>query len=488
MKKFIILLGLIAATLSVVAQEKNQFVFEMGRPSIYELTMKEYRADKSADAIVIYESGDFYFKLVERDRDYYYSIVKTYKTKIKILKESGIERAKFAIPVYKESEYIWDNFYIQTANVFNYDSTANKMIKTSFEDEEWLIDVKKIKEHKLNKNFVIKNFALRDVKVGSIIEVEYAIETPFGFSFQWQYQKDIPVVYSKIRYRTNSPLIYAYRLNSDKKFDEFYEDVIRTQSSTSKETAYVLGMKNIPAFKPGSKNEILTIYFQLKEQKAVTNTAFQTDVKSFEIARDWKEYSYEILGYDDFGKYIKKAEKEAKKILPKINLSGKNQQETMESILNFVKTNYNWNGLYGKYVLYQMPDFLERKNGNAANLNLFLIGLLNAAKIPATPVLVTPYNNGDVSKLHPFDGIFNYVIAAVTIGNTTYYLDAASFEKKTDITGFVVNKKGNLFVKIAQIEPNTINNLYPEKEKLDNDGELTLLLNSLKKVFYFLKN
>ena len=475
-----------SVTLSAFAQEADKFVFDIGKPSVYELTMTEYKADKSADAIVIYETGDFYFKLVERDRDYYYSIVKTYKTKIKILKPSGIERAKFAIPIFKESEYIWENFYVQTATIYNYDS-INKIVATKFEDEEWLIGGKKTKENKLNKNYTVKNFTLPDVKVGSVIELEYAIETPFGFSFEWQFQKDIPVVYSKFRYRTNSPLVYAYRLNSNKKFDEYYEDVLRTTSSTSKEAAHVFGMKNLSAFKKGSENGILTLYFQLKGQREASNSIYQTQDKSFEIVRDWKEYSYEILGSEDFGKYIKKAEKETKKLLPSLNLSGKNQQETMEIILNYVKSNYNWNGFYGKYVLYQLPDFLQFKNGNAANINLFLIGMLNAAKISATPVLISRYTPNDVGKLHPFDILFNYVIAAVTIGNTTYYIDAADFEKKSDIMGFVVDKKRNLFIKINKIESNTINNLKPVPEKMENNGEFSTLLNSLKKVFYFFK-
>ena len=488
MKKSTFLLGLMAVTISAVAQEANKFSFELGKLSSYELTMTKYEADTTADAIVIFESGDFYFKHIDRNKDYYYSLVKTCKIKIKILKPSGIERAKFAFPVFQESEYMWEKFYVQTANVYNYDTITKKTETSTFEDEEWLIGGKKTKENKLNSNYTVKNFTLSDVKVGSIIELEYVIETPFGFSFEWQFQKNIPVVYSKIRYRANAPLIYVQHLNSDKKFDEYNEEVLKTYSSTVKQMAFTFGMKDIPAFKAGNKNDMLTLYFQLKKQAFIGSNYQSKDLMATEeIVSNWKEYSNEILAYDDFGKYIRKTEKEAKKILPTLNLSGKSQQETMESILNYVKTNYNWNGVYGKYVLHQLPDFLKYKNGNAANINLFLIGLLNAAKISATPVLISQYTPNDAGKLHPFDALFNYVIAAVTIGNTTYYIDAADFEKKTDIMGFLVDKKNNLFIKIAKIEPNTINNLKPEQEKYDNDGEFITILNSYKKVFYFFK-
>ena len=484
MKKLITLLCLMTVTLPAIAQENSKFSFELGKISNYELTMTQYEADTTADAIVIYESGDFYFKHIDREKDYYYSLVKTYKTKIKILKPSGIERAKFAIPVFQESEYMWENFYVQTANVYNYNPITKQIEQSTYQDEEWLIGGKKTKENKLNKNFTIKNFTFPDVKVGSIIEIEYVIETPFVFSFEWLFQKNIPVVYSKLRYRANAPLVYVQHLNSNKKFDEYNEELLRTYSSTIKQMAFTFGMKDIAAFKIGNKNDMLTLYFQLKQKISIEN---ENVMGSEEIVGNWKEYSNEILAYDDFGKYIKQTEKEAKNILPTLNLYGKNQLETMEGILNYVKSNYNWNGFYGKYVLHQLPDFLKHKNGNAANINLFLIGLLNAAKVPATPVLISKYNNNIDNEVYPLDAFYNYVIARVTIGNTTYYLDAANFKQTSELTGFVVKKNSNEFIKITKIEPNTINNLKPEQEKFDNDGEFNTILNTFKKIFCFIK-
>ena len=479
MKKSTILIGLMVVVISVVAQESNSFVFELGKPNLYELTMTEYKSDKSADAIVIYESGDFYFRRIDRQekKDFYFSLVKVYKMKIKILKESGMERAKFAIPVFNGNVYMWDKFTIQSVNVYNYDTINKKIEKKNFKDKESIIGGKFINDNDLNSNYTIKNFALNDVSVGSIIELEYAIETPFIFSFQWQFQKNIPIVYSKLRYQTTPFLIYVYQLNNDKKFDEYYEEYLKAQSKTANEKSYVFGMKNIPAFKNNKENDVLTINFQLNEQR---NPYTMTN---YDVVPIWQTYSNEIIGYDDFGKYIKQAEKEAKNILSSLNLSGMSQQEAMKTILNYVKTNYNWNGYYGKYVLNKVSDFIKDKNGNAANINLFLIGLLNTAKIPATPVLISQYNNS--VKSYPFDAYFNYVIARVTINNTTYYFDAADFIKKTDLTGFVVKKNSNEFVKIEKIEPNTINNFKPEQEKFDNDSEFVTLLNSFKKVFYF---
>ena len=212
----------------------------------------------------------------------------TYKTKIKILKPSGIERAKVAFPVFRESDYMWEKFYIQTANVYNYNPVAKKLEQSTFEDGEWLIGGNNIKEKKINKNYIIKNFTLPDVKVGSIIELEYVIETPFVFSFEWHFQKNIPVIYSKLRYRTNSPFVYANHLNSDRKFDEYSEEVLKTRSTSLKETAITFGMKNIPAFKENNKNDMITLYFQLNKQRLST-------MEYEYIVRDWKEYSKEIL-------------------------------------------------------------------------------------------------------------------------------------------------------------------------------------------------
>jgi hypothetical protein len=483
MKKQVFLMSFMGVAMLVAAQENSsKFSMELGT-NAYEQTMTEYEADKTADAVVLFEEGDFYFRLDTKDNESYYTLIKNYNIKIKVLQPSGVKQANFAIPVFKESEYMWEKFYIRSAKVFNLDNNNLKL--STFEDENCLIGCKNVKEEAIGKNWVVKKFTLPDVKVGSIILLQYTIETPFIFSFDWQFQKNIPVVYSKIRYRTIPHYSYTYRHNSDKKLDEYNEESLRTFENREmlgtniREKAFTFGMKDLPAFKENGKNDMLEVAFQLKEQRAYR------EEKHYEAIATWKEFSSEILAYDDFGKYLKQVEKEAKNILPALNLTGKTPLEKMQGILDYVKSNYQWNGIYGKYVLRQLPDFLQNKNGNAANINLFLAGMLKQAGVNATPVLINRYGSSDIGNQHPYDNILNYVVIRVITENSTYYLDAAGFKQNSELTGFVAQKNSKEWVKIEKIEPNTINNLKPIDEQYDSNGEFSRSLNTLKKVFYF---
>src|SRR5690349_22677640 len=54
-------------------------------------------------------------------------------------------------------------------------------------------------------------FAIPDVKAGTVIEYQYEIMSPFTYNFRkWEFQADIPKVYSE--YRTSIPGNYVYNI------------------------------------------------------------------------------------------------------------------------------------------------------------------------------------------------------------------------------------------------------------------------------------
>ncbi|MDR1592715.1 MAG: DUF3858 domain-containing protein [Prevotellaceae bacterium] len=451
------------------SQEKqNKYSFELGKVNQYELTMTEYEKDRAAEAVVIYEEGNFYFSGNVENRasyNFYYAeflLNKNRKIKIKILKEGGLKQAEFAISLYNETEYSFEKLIISSASVYNL-TEDNKIEKTEF-------DARNITEYRLNKNYVVKTFTLPNVKVGSVIEVEYDIVSPYIFSFEWSFQHRIPVIYNVLKYRAIPYYAYVYMLKGATKFDEFNEQsVVGTkviQHLEYREKDYRIGMKNLPAFKDEEfittpKDYIVSIDFQLSEQ-------FFSSGGSKRILSTWVDLNNGFVKADNFGKYIKHAEKAAKKLLPTLNLTGETQEQTLENIVNYVKTNYRWNELYGKYVFSQMNEFLRTKSGNDANLNLFLIGLLRASGFDVVPVVLSTRENGTINKQYPFDKFFNYVIACVNLSDSIFYIDATDPmlpfnqlpERCLNVEGLVVKPQTDEWVKIEEKELSVIYNEF----------------------------
>lgn len=120
----------------------------------------------------------------------------------------------------------------------------------------------------------------------------------------------------------------------------------------------------------------------------------------------------------------KNAQKQAKSIVDTMHLDAKPAKEKAETIFNFVKTNFNWNNLSRIYASGSVKEFLQSKEGNCANINLFLSGMLNAAGLDAYLILISTRGHGKIKYDYPFLHFFNYTIVAVNIDGKRTLLDA----------------------------------------------------------------
>jgi hypothetical protein len=129
-----------------------------------------------------------------------------------------------------------------------------------------------------------------------------------------------------------------------------------------------------------------------------------------------------------------------------------------------------------------MNEFLKTKSGNDANLNLFLIGLLQASGFDAVPIVLSTRENGTINKEYPFDDFFNYVIARVNLNDSIFYIDATEPmlyfdqlpERCLNIEGLTVKPKTDEWVKIEEKGLSTIYkdfkiNLLPAQNILNAD-------------------
>lgn len=464
---FISLLFLIP--LSMYTQEN--YTQEYGKVTQYEMSMTEYPLDKDAEAVVLYDKGEYFFR---GDSGRGFLLYMTRQTKIKVLKQAGISYATFEIPYYIEDRQ--NSEFVEGIEAITYNFEDGKLNKVD-------LNPKNIFEEKVDNKWSIKKVTLSDVRPGSVIEIKYTISTPFFFNMRrWSFQRKIPVVDSKLRYRAIPYYEYTYLMRGATKFDELQteDSAFDTHfgSLVYKELIYNFGMKNLPAFKDeefitSEKDYMVALDFQLS--KIYYPRGGQKD-----IITTWPQMCDEFLKDDNFGKYIKDAEKEGKKILPTLALDAEIPLKRTEELAKYVKRMYNWNGDNSKYSSGKLADFLKRKTGNSADINLYLIGLLKAANIDANPVVMSTRGNGIIQSSHPFQQLLDYVLVEVSIDNKKYYIDATEPllyftdlpKRCMSVAGLVVKPKSEewIFIKQKQLSMTQHSlkvNIFPDQNKIE---------------------
>ena len=172
MKK-IALYVLVLFTLNTFSQE---LTYTFGKPTKSELDLMHYNLDSTANAAVLFESGKTIFK------EKYGTVIisTTFYKKIKIFNKNGFEYASFSIPLY----HLNKNDKERVLNIKAV--THNGMVKTGLDKKEVFVE-------KINDKWKELKFTMPNLKPGSLIEVEYTLESPFKYNLTgWEFQSEIP--------------------------------------------------------------------------------------------------------------------------------------------------------------------------------------------------------------------------------------------------------------------------------------------------------
>lgn len=389
--------------------------------------------DKSA--VVIAEMGKSQLEIVESEQALL--VVHDYKARIKILKKEGVEQANFEIPLHAFGKTFEKIVEIKGKT---YTLKDQKVVETEMSSKAIFFD-------KASPYLHLARFTLPQVEEGSIIDIQYRILSPDILNFRsWEFQQDIPKLSSV--YTAIMPATYQYQvsLRGPYKLKDTKSEILReyflingTRNDCSKIT-YI--MEDIPAFEEedymlAAKNYKSAINFEL-EQYYLSNGS------KFKVTKEWRDVDRELLSEKSFGGQLKKEDIFADK-LPVILLDKNNASEKARAVYAFIQKNIKWNQVYGKYAQYGIKESLEQHSGNAADVNLALITALNAAGIPAYPILVSTRQNGIPNNLHPVISNFNYVIAGAEIDGKTVLLDATDhFTSFGELPLRCVNDRGRI--------------------------------------------
>jgi len=480
--RLLIVLFFVALAGASTAQRYSQ---EFGVIAKDEFDLELYSDDPEAEALILFDVGDSYF--LEGNTGF--DIKFTHSKRLKIFTSAGFDYAEIEIPYYVEGN---KRERVEEIEAFTYNQLENgTMERISLNQQDIFDEVK-------NKYYRVKKFAFPGVKAGSIIEYRYKLISPFKFNLpDWAFQSTIPTLYSKYTVRMVPFYEYIYLMQGGK-FDSH-------RSYTSSELPRYFGSvkyndfvheftkKNIPAFKDetfisSTDDYIIKMDFQLTQ---VNNP---NGLKT-EIITTWPKLIEELNDHENFGKYIKKAQKFSEKtILPSLNLSNKTQTEKAGLLVDYVKNDFSWDRYYAKYANQSVKEFYAAKQGNAAEINLFTIGLLNAAGIKAKPVLISTRDHGKITMDYPFSHFFNYVVIIIELESGKILTDATepllTFDRLPPFcfndNGLIIDEAGVGWVGLES--PKASLNNYTISQKPDPDSlKSTILVSSQMTEFEGLK-
>lgn len=193
MKNFRFSIIFIVLIISLQNAYAKKFPVKFGKVPDKVVKMETYKADTSAVAVILCDYGLSEFQYTEHSG---FNIVFSTLIRIKILKKEGYAWAKKQI--YTRSRY--DDIHKLRANTYTLE--GNKVVKTKLEKSQ-------IYREEVNKYWEVSKFEMSNVKVGSVIEIEYTINSNSYHIREWAFQSEIPTKISQ--YIVEIPEYFHYK-------------------------------------------------------------------------------------------------------------------------------------------------------------------------------------------------------------------------------------------------------------------------------------
>ncbi len=413
----------------------QQAPIKFGKVEMAELNMKSYAADTSAEAVILGDYGQSYFKYGPDG----FQIVHDRHVRIKILKKAGYDWATVKIPFYKSSNSSEEK--ITSLHGYSYNLEGGKLVKEKLTKEA-------VFEEKKSSNWYTKNFTMPNVKEGTVLEYEYSIISDFLFNLrEWEFQNTIPVAWSE--YRVVIPEYFRYRLLSSG-YEPFHVNETesrqvdfmikvdgydaspggfapaervpsRFESVKAQATAYRWVTKDVPALRDEPFITTLQDYIT-KIEFELSSTKFPNQLEK-PVTSNWTAVNEMLLNDESFGLQLNRTGF-AKDIVGVAVAKAPEPAARIALIYDLVRKSVKWNGQKGLFTGGSLKKSFENHTGNSAEVNLLLVGLLRDAGFDANPVILSTRDHGRLLESYTMVSKFNYVIAHVNLDGKDLLLDA----------------------------------------------------------------
>lgn len=467
--------------------------FDFGKITKEELQEKFNPLDSSASATYLYKYRKTFFEYKQDDG---FQQVTEIHERIKIYNKEGYDYATKGVSLYKSGS---DREKMTGLKAYTYNLIDDKI-------EEDKIKKDGIFESEKNEYLNQTKFTLPNIKIGSVIEYEYRIQSPFySIVDEFEFQHDIPI--KKIDAQFEAPEYYNFKLNTkgflsvipkiETKRDKItFREKTRTGGEGLSGVSSSVSSSNLEFTKKITSYDLSNIP-ALKEEPYVNNINNYRSAVKFELSftkfpnygmqyysTTWENVVETIYQSPNFGTELNKTGYFEEDIDALIG--GESDPMMRASLIyNFVKAKIKWNEYYSKYTNDGVRKAYKDQVGNVAEINLILTSMLRYAGLDANPVLVSTRNNG--IPLFPTREGYNYVISGIETSNGVILLDASSRYSTPNVLPIrTLNWQGRI---IRKDESSSLIDLYPTEKsknnlsmfiKINHDGNLEGSIRTIK--------
>ncbi|MBQ8462200.1 MAG: transglutaminase domain-containing protein [Bacteroidales bacterium] len=389
---------------------------KFGNVSKEELEMNKYAPDTSALAVILYKSSDTKVRIDFHEGTF--TVTEKVHSRIKILKDEGKKYANFELAYMltdDKRERIYD-IKVETINFIDGKVKRTKMSKKYIFDEQ------------LTEDYWRVSFAAENVMAGSVIDVEYILESPdYARIPDRILQEDIPI--NLIETTFSYPEFFTYK-KTQRTLEHISYDLKEEKASVT------LGMSTINYHQVIDK-------FTATDMPAIINEGY-----SFNSSQYRSRISYDLGGvfipgivnktfnknWEAVDQYFIKAG-----ILKECFSNYRNKEDLMAAIAGieddeqkivairkYVLSQVKWDGSIEK-VPSPAKDILKKGHGDSADINMLVASALNTVGFTAEPVFIRSRSEGILATFQVTSRAFNALILKVTSPNKSrsWYLDAA---------------------------------------------------------------
>ncbi len=420
MKPYYFLLLAVFALQTLMAQELEPNL-KWGKPTDEELKMTTYAPDPEADAVVLYRSTDVSY-VYQSDFKVLYRI----KCRVKVLQPDGMQVADRSI-LYREHQ----TSHARKESVVGLKATAynledGKLVKTQMENQM-------VNTERLDKELMVLKFSVPQVRVGTVIEYEYRIESDYYFDLHdWYAQGQYPVAYTS--YSLSYPEWFHYNIeetgiNSMERKKDVGSLSIGGEDVSTNEITFI-GRK-LPSLKDddfvwyaedyGNKvtHELQGIYIPGTMHKNYTAT--------------WEDIDKLLLDDEDFGGRLKKSSPFKQEIADSDIPNIQDKRERAAAVFKMLKEKVAWNGDYAFWAK-SASKLLKEGTGSNADLNFLLINMLQDAGIDAVPVVLRQRNQGVMPLTHAsLKYLTTFIVGIHDTDSTLTFIDGSVDDGYFDI-------------------------------------------------------
>lgn len=439
------------------AQEVNM---KFGKPTKEELQMTTYEADPNAEAVVLCRLTDVVYTIQTNG----YLVDYNEKIRIKVLKPEGERLAKVVIPYLKNlsSDNVGGSKFSLKSIPFHVSGTSAYMESESgsfieeamgnYSDES-IEDLKatafnlengKMTKSTLKKGDVVKTkideqrhqieFTVPDVKVGTVIEVEYCVHSElFWMLHDWFAQREIPVVYAKLDMDIPKYLIFNLEEHGIQRL---------TCTCTQGVMRYKLESDPLAAPMTVNTNHYICVGRNLMAMPKddyvwCTNdhcAGLTAELKQYSLrgtmvldyAKSWEQIDQMLLDDPDLGKQLNNHSPLAKELKEAKIEEIASEMQRASAVYQLVMSKVNWDGTY-KLWPDKTEETLKKGSGSNADINMLLIQSLKEVGLGAAPVVLRTRDEGLLPHNFPsMTKLSSFVVAVIPSAGSTFYVDASS--------------------------------------------------------------